>query len=401
MSEQPFPLPPDSVFCPKCLRKVVVAATPNRVFESECDITDCPINGDPENKITEQSGTLISFAEPSEISQRGRIDRFAQWEKRGFQAIKADLSTGGHRYAGGPPAVRDLAWEWVRIKEATQQQQSSELPKPQTIQFSTGDRIAGFAFVGGLAGMFAGVALDHAYPDLDIWIWRAIFWPSTAVALQALTFWILLVVRPRLEQRGIKPKPSAILASTIIICGFVGLFGYAVTNSLTNNDYALPEIIPTPPAVPQNPIAAPPGQRPLLSSAAKFIFACYMAKQTAAEAAKQKAFLQRSLKQFGDQIGFDISMTGAVGGFRVTVEARTDEAKNRFLPLGVLPIVTTVFIDVQKYGPQMIVVARADLPKEFQNYTLITPNLQAPQIIEAEKQVGLFLGLTDDACHII
>lgn len=195
--------------------------------------------------------------------------------------------------------------------------------------------------------------------------------------------------------------PPPILASLVLIGGFIALFGYAVTNSLTNNDYALPEVILPPPVVLQNPIAAPPGQRPLLSSAAKFIFACYMAKQTAAEAAKQKAFLQKSLKPLGDQIGFDLSMSDTAGGFRVTVEARTDEAKNRFLSFGILPIVATVFIDVQKYGPQTIVVARADLPKEFQNYTFITPNLEAPQIVEAQRQVGLFLGLTDNACHII
>jgi hypothetical protein len=187
----------------------VVAATANRVFDSDCDVADCPINSDPDNAVGDLWGSSISFEEPSAISQAGRIARFAQWEKLGLETVKADLNTGGSRFVGGPPEVSDLAREWVRIKEAdtpkiTQQQQ------PQTIQFSTGDRIAGVAFVGGLAGMFAGVALDHAYPDLDIWIWRMIFWPSTAVALLAVTIWILLVVRPRLEQRGIKPKPSAI-----------------------------------------------------------------------------------------------------------------------------------------------------------------------------------------------
>jgi uncharacterized membrane protein YjfL (UPF0719 family) len=273
---------------------------------------------------------------------------------------------------------------------------------PQTIQFSAGNRIAAIAFVGGLAGMIASAAVDHAYPDLGIWMWRMIFWPSTAAMLLALTFLIFdLAIRPPLVKRGIKPKTSAVLASLFLIGGFIALFGYAVINSPVNNDDILPEIIPTQPVVPANPIVAPPGQRSLVSSAAKFIFACYAPKQTAAEAAKQKVLLQNSLKQFGDQIGFDISISDTVGGFRVTVEARTDEAKNRFLSLGVLPIVTTVFIDIQKYGPQTIVVAHADLPKEFQNYTLITPNLQAPQIVEAEKQVGLFLGLTDNACHII
>jgi hypothetical protein len=33
--------------------------------------------------------------------------------------IRTDLeATGGLRFVGGPPSVRKLAWEWVRMKEA-------------------------------------------------------------------------------------------------------------------------------------------------------------------------------------------------------------------------------------------------------------------------------------------
>lgn len=54
-----------------------------------------------------------------EISEAGRTARFEQWEKLGVDVIRADLeTTGGHRFVGGPPAVRRLAWEWVRIKQA-------------------------------------------------------------------------------------------------------------------------------------------------------------------------------------------------------------------------------------------------------------------------------------------
>jgi hypothetical protein len=52
-----------------------------------------------------------------EISEQGRQDRFARWEKIGVERIKADLLSGGHSLVGGPPAVRELAWEWVRMKE--------------------------------------------------------------------------------------------------------------------------------------------------------------------------------------------------------------------------------------------------------------------------------------------
>jgi hypothetical protein len=52
------------------------------------------------------------------IREEGKRARFAQWEKIGVERIKADLLAGGHRLVGGPPAVRELAWEWVRKKEA-------------------------------------------------------------------------------------------------------------------------------------------------------------------------------------------------------------------------------------------------------------------------------------------
>jgi hypothetical protein len=54
------------------------------------------------------------------ISEEGKRARFARWEKFGVDRIKADLLDGGHRLVGGAPAVRDLAWEWVRKKEAEQ-----------------------------------------------------------------------------------------------------------------------------------------------------------------------------------------------------------------------------------------------------------------------------------------
>ena len=129
MADQAFPVPPETVSCPKCLRKVVVAATPNRVFETECGISDCPINNDPENRIGELWGTLITFELPSEISQQGRVARFAEWEKRGVEAIEADLLRGGSRFVGGPPAVRDLAWEWVRKRSKHSKTRASAIPR--------------------------------------------------------------------------------------------------------------------------------------------------------------------------------------------------------------------------------------------------------------------------------
>jgi hypothetical protein len=111
----------------KCLRDVVIASAQQRTMQSDCAIADCPITNNPDNQPGGLWGTSITFTEPSEISQEGRVTRFELWEKVGIEAIKADLLQGGMRHVGGPPAVRDLAWEWVRNKEA----QAPPSSKPQ------------------------------------------------------------------------------------------------------------------------------------------------------------------------------------------------------------------------------------------------------------------------------
>lgn len=48
-----------------------------------------------------------------------KVPRFEQWEKLGVDRVKSDLiQTGGTRDIGGPQENIDLAWQWVRMKEA-------------------------------------------------------------------------------------------------------------------------------------------------------------------------------------------------------------------------------------------------------------------------------------------
>jgi hypothetical protein len=62
-----------------------------------------------------------------QISEKGQQERFARWEKIGLGRIKADLLNGGHSLVGGPPAVRDLAWEWVRMKERETERKAEKI----------------------------------------------------------------------------------------------------------------------------------------------------------------------------------------------------------------------------------------------------------------------------------
>jgi hypothetical protein len=55
-----------------------------------------------------------------EISEAGRAARFATWDEIGLEAIKADLLEGGYKLVGGTDAVRRLAREWVKLREAEQ-----------------------------------------------------------------------------------------------------------------------------------------------------------------------------------------------------------------------------------------------------------------------------------------
>ena len=66
-----------------------------------------------------------------------------------------------------------------------------------------GDRIAIAAFIGGLAGTLAAMALPLAYPDLPTWAGRLIFWPSFALMVLAMAFLIYdLIIRPRILVAG-------------------------------------------------------------------------------------------------------------------------------------------------------------------------------------------------------
>lgn len=68
------------------------------------------------------------------ISERDRRTRFERWEKLGLDQVLHDLRNGGHRVVGGPPQVRQLAWEWARMKEQERQAVTvGSGPAPKTI----------------------------------------------------------------------------------------------------------------------------------------------------------------------------------------------------------------------------------------------------------------------------
>jgi hypothetical protein len=77
--------------------------------------------------------------------------------------VKHDLQSGGHRIVGGPPQVRALAWEWVRVKEDQQRNDLQETARALGLEATTP---AGILRVLGLpaaaASEQAGSAIDTA-----------------------------------------------------------------------------------------------------------------------------------------------------------------------------------------------------------------------------------------------
>ena len=67
---------------------------------------------------------MLVSAPLGRATNEARRARFARWEQLGLDQVKHDLENGGHRLVGGPPSVRRLAWDWVRLKEAEQAAQA-------------------------------------------------------------------------------------------------------------------------------------------------------------------------------------------------------------------------------------------------------------------------------------
>jgi hypothetical protein len=66
----------------------------------------------------------------TKISEAGRKVRFEQWEVYGADRLKSDLTTDPYARVGAKP-VQDLAWEFVRMKEA--QQAAAQKKPPEAV----------------------------------------------------------------------------------------------------------------------------------------------------------------------------------------------------------------------------------------------------------------------------
>jgi hypothetical protein len=68
------------------------------------------------------------------ISEAGRAERLAQWDKIGVERIKHDLLNGGLKLVGGTQEVQDLAREWVQLRENEEQKSPAKADEVLTLK---------------------------------------------------------------------------------------------------------------------------------------------------------------------------------------------------------------------------------------------------------------------------
>jgi hypothetical protein len=119
-----------------------------------------------------------------------------------------------------------------------------------------GDRIAVAAIVIALAGAIGAVALEHAYPDASVTMWRWILAACTVVGVGACIYlFIDLVIRPRWPLKFGRRTRAAI--GTAILCAVFG--GLFVGSHWSFR--SLPAIAPAPTApAPVAPVTPPPAK---------------------------------------------------------------------------------------------------------------------------------------------
>jgi hypothetical protein len=89
------------------------------------------------------------------------------------------------------------------------------------------------------------------------------------------------------------------------------------------------------------------------------------------------------------------------GGIRITSEAKTLDARNKLISLGIFPAVTKINFEMRRVGEQIIVTTYADLPSGFEFFSMFTPDRNTPLILTAQKQIAAFIGARKGGCRLI
>jgi hypothetical protein len=142
-----------------------------------------------------------------------------------------------------------------------------------------------------------------------------------------------------------------------------------------------------------------PPTTPIISRSERFIFACDVPPpKNADEATAQKDTLERNVQGWADTLGVTITFADIDGGIRITGEAKSFEAKARFISMGIVGGITKIYVEARRIGEQQILAVYADVPKKSFFIWGLIPDPRAPQVIEGQNLLTKFVG---GECHML
>jgi len=217
------------------------------------------------------------------------------------------------------------------------------------IRLGLGDRIAIAGFVGGFAGTVAAMALPLAYPNMPVWIWRLIFWPSLALLVGAVAYLVFdLLIRPKgFALKSPLPWQKAIIA-VLMGSGVLG-FDYWYYSNVPN---APAVVVSPPPPVP----TTSPTRPKLVSTYKKIILVCDVPRSGKVPSKKEKrAEWDRYIDLMEKIFGYSVKAT--VGDDEVTLTVLPQQGAPSMV------IGQTLFF--KRSGDQIFVTITNDAPSVF------------------------------------
>jgi hypothetical protein len=138
----------------------------------------------------------------------------------------------------------------------------------------------------------------------------------------------------------------------------------------------------------------------MLSRSDRFIVTCDIPPKAKTAFDDRKSFTE-TVAKWGPVIGVEPMIIDIPSDLRIVLEAKTPQAKRYFLEIDIVKGVTKVTVDIRRIGQTIVIAAYSDLPRNQQKLSAIRPDTDAPRIIDAMKQLSLFLGIAPDSCYLI
>ena len=144
---------------------------------------------------------------------------------------------------------------------------------------------------------------------------------------------------------------------------------------------------------------------PIMSRGDKLLFACEIPppdEKSVQQFPQQLEEFKKNLAVVGDALGITYTVTIIRGGYRIDIEAVSEEIKRNTLMSSGIPGVTTLTFELRRVRKQILISMYANYPENVrQFFSLITPSPDSKEAIRATRQTERILGYPHDACHMI